>query len=145
MPPKRRRSTNLDDSETESLYPDVSVQEDERTAPKKRGRKSIIDAILQEEGTVASFRELPSDILLSCSHSSQGNAHTCPTAEPMDRHHRSSTGLNRYCQTKEGSIHRPIFSYTEASLTGYAIHMGSRKLFADNHPLFHLMGKLERG
>ena len=54
MPPKRKRSTNLDDSETEDVYPDVSVHEDERTAPKKRGRKSIIDAILQEEGTAAS-------------------------------------------------------------------------------------------
>ena len=62
MPPKRKRSTNLDDSETEGHYPDVSVHEDGRTAPKKRGRKSIIDAILQEEGTLASFLELSSDI-----------------------------------------------------------------------------------
>lgn len=50
MPPKRKRSSNLDDPGKEGLYPDVSVPEDERTAPKKRGRKSIIDAILQAEG-----------------------------------------------------------------------------------------------
>ena len=53
---------DLGDPETEGLYPDVSIHEDERTAPKKRGRKSIIDAILQEEGTVTSCCEFLPDI-----------------------------------------------------------------------------------
>lgn len=50
MPPKRKNSSNLDGSDVEGTQ--HPVREDESTAPKKRGRKSIIDAILQEEGTV---------------------------------------------------------------------------------------------
>ncbi|KAF9645622.1 hypothetical protein BDM02DRAFT_492433 [Thelephora ganbajun] len=49
MPPKRKGSANFDSPDTESSYSDAPVHEDESTAPKKRGRKSIIDAILQEE------------------------------------------------------------------------------------------------
>jgi hypothetical protein len=48
MPPKRKSSAGLDGSDAEG---DVPVQEGESTAPRKRGRKSIIDNILQEEGT----------------------------------------------------------------------------------------------
>lgn len=62
MPPKRKRSTNVDDSETKGLYLDASVHEDGQAAPKKRGRKSVIEAILQEEGTVASCCYFLSDI-----------------------------------------------------------------------------------
>ena len=49
MPPKRKNA-NLDGSDAEGLHPDVHVAENESTAPKKRGRKSLIDAILEEEG-----------------------------------------------------------------------------------------------
>jgi len=62
MPPKRKCFANLDGSDVEGPHPDVSVPEDGGTAPKKRGRKSIIDAILQEEGTVASRCEFLPDI-----------------------------------------------------------------------------------
>lgn len=62
MPPKRKRTGKLEDPETEGLYPEVGIEEDERTGPKKRGRKSIIDAILQEEGTLTSSFDFSSDI-----------------------------------------------------------------------------------
>ena len=51
MPPKRKNSATLDGSDAEG-HPDTPAHEGESTAPKKRGRKSMIDAILQEEGTV---------------------------------------------------------------------------------------------
>ena len=47
MPPKRKKNPDYSDAE-------VDVNEDESTVPKKRGRKSLIDAILEEEGTVTS-------------------------------------------------------------------------------------------
>ena len=50
MPPKRKNSPNLDGSDAEGTHAEAPVQEGQATAPKKRGRKSIIDAILQEEG-----------------------------------------------------------------------------------------------
>ena len=55
MPPKRKR--NLDGSDAEGPHPGTDANGDESTAPKKRGRKSLIDAILEEEGTVASSCE----------------------------------------------------------------------------------------
>ena len=59
MPPKRK-SSNSDGSDAEGPLPGIPVHGDE--APKKRGRKSIIDAILQEEGTVILWCEPLSDI-----------------------------------------------------------------------------------
>ena len=58
MPPKRKR--NLDGSDAEGPYPGVDVNEGGSTAPKKRGRKSLIDTILEEEGTVTCGGFLPS-------------------------------------------------------------------------------------
>ena len=49
MPPKRKSTAGLDGSDAEGNGP-AHVQEGESTAPKKRGRKSVIDSILQEEG-----------------------------------------------------------------------------------------------
>jgi hypothetical protein len=143
MPPKRKRSTNLDEPEMEGLRLDVSAQEGEQTAPKKRGRKSIIDAILQEEGTVVSCRESLSDVSLTCLFSSQRNTCTRPTSEPVVRLYRPPTGVdtnNKCCQTTKGSILCSTPGRAEASLIGYAVHMGSRELSTDNYPLFHLIG-----
>jgi len=55
MPPKRKK--NPDYSDPEGPHSEVDGNEDESTAPKKRGRKSLIDAILEEEGTVTSCYE----------------------------------------------------------------------------------------
>ena len=52
MPPKRKSSANSDGSDADGRHPDMPVIVIEDEAPKKRGRKSMIDAILQEEGTV---------------------------------------------------------------------------------------------
>lgn len=54
MPPKRKSLADLDGSDTDGPYLGVHVNEDEGTAPKKRGRKSLINAILEEEGMVIS-------------------------------------------------------------------------------------------
>lgn len=53
MPPKRKSTANLDTSDAEGPDLGLYANEDENAAPKKRGRKSLIDAILKEEGTVA--------------------------------------------------------------------------------------------
>ena len=50
MPPKRKSPAGLDGSDTEGAHSGILVPEGENPAPKKRGRKSIIDSILQEEG-----------------------------------------------------------------------------------------------
>jgi len=57
MPPKRKSSANCHGSDAESPHPGADANEDEITAPKKRGRKSLIDSILEEEGTVTSCCE----------------------------------------------------------------------------------------
>jgi len=56
MPPKRKSSAISDGSDAEGRHPEIPVIEEE--APKKRGRKSMIDAILQEEGAAALWCEL---------------------------------------------------------------------------------------
>jgi len=60
MPPKRKSSANSDGSDAEGRHPVMPVIEHE--APKKRGRKSMIDTILQEEGAVTSWCKLLSGI-----------------------------------------------------------------------------------
>lgn len=51
MPPKRKSPADLDGSDAEfGAHATTHLDEGESIAPKKRGRKSIIDAILQEEG-----------------------------------------------------------------------------------------------
>jgi hypothetical protein len=52
MPPKRKSATKLNVSDGEALHPDALAREDEGAAPRKRGRKSMLDAFLQEEGAV---------------------------------------------------------------------------------------------
>ena len=60
MPPKRKSSANCDGSDAEGPRPGTDANEDGSTAPKKRGRKSLIDAILEEEGAVTSrYQFLP--------------------------------------------------------------------------------------
>ena len=55
MPPKRKSTADLDVSDAEDPVWGLHANEDESAAPKKRGRKSLIDAILKEEGTVTCF------------------------------------------------------------------------------------------
>lgn len=60
MPPKRKSPANLDGSDAEGSHLGVHVNEVESTpVPKKRGRKSLIDAILEEEGIVTCRELLP--------------------------------------------------------------------------------------
>ena len=64
MPPKRKSSVNLGGSDAEAPRADTPIHEpeDEGAPPKKRGRRSMIDAILQEEGMAAPWCGLLPDI-----------------------------------------------------------------------------------
>lgn len=111
MPPKRKSSANLDGSDAEGPHPDVSVHEDESAAPKKRGRKSFIDAILQEEGTVTSRCESLPDIWLSHPPSSKRNTGPCLAPKPVVCLSRPATELatnDKPHETAEGSTPRSI-------------------------------------